>query len=522
MSNRFGVLVALAIVLPLLVTLPALSTEGKAPDPIDRLVHEFIEAFNSGDFDTMASFYERAASTSFNDRRSEQEDRDLHRQLTGMLGKLTFQRADSRSAEGVRLIADATTAGAAAEFRFKLVGDPARIDGFSVGVNPDGYGRDDGGDHGDDHDGNRSADAKPASDHSMTRDAASEGPFGFLTSAKGVHQSQIVAQADGSLLLVWVQKGASDLDLFVARQEKGGAFSHPLRINHRGLNRYTGDEARPSVAVGPDGAVAVAWTAANNDIMLAVGTKYGTAFDASLKLNQDSGEAYRTMPAVAISPDGAAHTIWLDPREAPKGKEEPSDLYYAMVKNGAVKESNLTERQEPTVCGCCRPFITVDDKGRFDIVFRNSTGSGYRDISRITGQVGSFSEPQPTSPPIWKLNGCPSAGPIVTRGGTLWKDASTGSWRMLWSTDADADPAELFAGQDELVLTYSPRVVSGRENWVLVGAKPNGLIVTWDQGAWQTLRDDLPSWASSAAASNGRLILIGNEKGRLRTATQPL
>jgi hypothetical protein len=362
-----------------------------------------------------------------------------------------------------------------------------------------------------------------ASPPAMSADrTAQDDPFGFLTLAEGVHQSQVVVQSDGSLLMVWVQKGPFDFDLFVARQGDDGKFSHPLRINHGGVSRYTGDEARPSVALGPDGAVAVAWTAANHDIMLAVGKEYGEAFDPPVKLNQDQNKAFRTMPSVAFSPDGAAHTVWLDPRAAPKGREEPSDLYYAQAKDGIVKESNLTARQEPTVCGCCRPFISIDAKGGFDIAFRNSTASGYRDISRITAKNGSFSEPQPTSPPIWKLGGCPMAGPIVSHGGTLWKDASTGSWRLLWSTDASVDPAELLSDRDELVLTHSPRIVSGREAWVLVGANPHGLIMTWNESAWQIVRDDLPPWVSSAAVRDGQLVLIGNEDGQLRAAIEPL
>ena len=367
-----------------------------------------------------------------------------------------------------------------------------------------------------------SSDHEPQSDPSMSRSTPQDGPFGFLTSAREVHQSQVFVQSDGSLLLVWIQKGPFDFDLFAARQDGDGKFSHPLRINHRGANRYTGDEARPSVALGSDGAVAVAWTAANHDIMLAIGGEYGKVFGPPLKLNQDSGQAYRTMPSVAFSPDGAVHTVWLDPREAPKGREEPSDLYHAQVKNGVVTESNLTARQEPTVCGCCRPFISIGGEGHFDIAFRNSTSSGYRDISRISGDGGSFSEPQPTSPPIWKLGGCPMAGPIVSQGGTLWKDASTGSWRLLWSTDAEADPAEVYSDGDDFVLTHSPRVVSGREAWVLVGAKPHGLIMTWKENSWQTVRDDVPPWASSAAVRNDQLVLIGNEDGSLRAVIEPL
>lgn len=493
MFKRIGILVVLALML--------LPVRADVPGPVDRLLHDFIAAFNSGDYDTMASFYENTASTSFKERRTEQEDRELYQKLAKMLGKLTVQEIEVESPEEVRLSAGLETEGSVAEFRFRLIGDPPRIDGFSVGISSHGG------------EGGHSAEAE-AQD--------GQGPFDFLTSAQGVHQSQVFAQTDGSLLMVWVQKGPHDFDLYVARQGDDGKFSHPVRINHRGVSRYTGDEARPSVALGPDGAVAVAWTAANHDVMLAVGGNYGETFDPPLKLNQDPGQAFRTMPDVAFSPDGAVHTVWLDPREAPRGREEPSNLYYAQAKDGVVEELNLTARQEPTVCGCCRPFIAVDDKGRIDIAFRNSSESGYRDISRITATDGSFSEPQPTSPPIWKLGGCPMAGPIVSHGGTLWKDASTGSWRLLWSTDAEVDPTEVVSDGDDVVLTYSPRVVSGREAWVLVGADPHGMIMTWKENAWQIVLDDLPPWVSSAAVSNGHLVLVGNEDGHLRATIQPL
>ena len=146
------------------------------------------------------------------------------------------------------------------------------------------------------------SDHKADAERVMPGDQAQHGSFSFLTSAKGVYQSQILLQSDGSLLLVWVQKGLYDLDLFVARQQQDGEFSRPLRINQRGLNRYTGDEARPSVALGPDGAVAIAWTAASHDIMIAVGSNFGTEFDAPLKLNQDEQHSHRAVCAASLEP----------------------------------------------------------------------------------------------------------------------------------------------------------------------------------------------------------------------------
>ena len=473
--NRIEGLAWLIFILALSVA-SLVSANEDTENPVEQLVQGSIVAFNTGNPDAMARYYQHAASTPFNERRTPKENRDLYQVLVDKSGTLS-----SRAVEEEK-----------------------------PGINPA------------DNAGIPAEDTGPETDHAMPGHATEGGPFGFLTSVYGVYQTQVFLQSDGSLLLVWVQKGPYDLDLYAARQKPDGTFGHPSRINQRGLNRFTGDEARPGVTLGPHGAVAVAWTAANNDIMLAVGSRYGEQFDAPVKLNQDEGVAERTMPSVALSPDGVAHVVWLDPREAPKGREEPSDLYYANVKNGRVQELNLTVNQQPTVCGCCRPFISIDDDSNFNILFRNSDSNGYRDISRISGVSGALGEPQRTSPPIWKLNACPSAGPISSAGGTLWKDASTGSWRMLWSIDPNVAPAELLADQADLDLTYSPRTVSGREAWVLVGARPHGLIAEWKDGAFEVIRKGLPRWASSAVVKEGQLILVGNEKGQLYTEIHTL
>ena len=509
MLKRNGFLAVLIFTLAINIS-PLVSAQEQEKSPVEQLLQDFVAAFNSGDFDSMASFYQRAASTSFNDRRTEKEDRELYQNLLDKFGTLSYKAVEIKGSEGARLLVFASVPDSVAEFRFNLVGSPSHIDGFSVGINPA------------DNAGIAGADAGADTGHAMQNHDTADGPFGFLTSQKRVYQTQVFLQSDGSLLLVWVQKGPYDLDLFTARQSRDGTFARPLRINLRGLNGYTGDEARPSVALGTDGTVAIAWTAANNDMMLAVGSGYGEQFETPVKLNQDKGIAARTMPSVALSPDGVAHVVWLDPREAPKGREEPSDLYYASIKNGTAQELNLTASQEPTVCGCCRPYIAIDESANFNILFRNSDDNGYRDISRISGVSGSLGEPQATSPPIWKLNACPSAGPISSAGGTLWKDASTGSWRLLWSTVPSAAPAELLTDQTDLELTYSPRVVSGRETWVLVGARPHSLIAEWQDGTWQVVRQSLPRWASSAVVKEGQLILLGNEKGQLFTQISAL
>ena len=118
---------------------------------------------------------------------------------------------------------------------------------------------------------------------------------------------------------------------------------------------------------------------------------------------------------------------------------------------------------------------------------------------------------------MWKISGCPSVGPIVLDGLTLWKDASKGFWRLLSASDPGAEPATILEDrEDDLTLTYSPRRVNGSENLVLVGGMPSGFILERRDSGWRVVSDDLPEWASSAALDGQWLVLVGNDEGRLR------
>jgi len=108
-------------------------------------------------------------------------------------------------------------------------------------------------------------------------------------------------------------------------------------------------------------------------------------------------------------------------------------------------------------------------------------------------------------------------GPVVLDGLTLWKDGSKGFWRLLSASDPGAEPATILKDrEDELTLTYAPRRVSGSESLVMVGGRPHGFILKRQGSGWDVVRDDLPEWASSAALAGRRLVLVGNDEGRLK------
>ena len=344
------------------------------------------------------------------------------------------------------------------------------------------------------------------------------GP-GLPGTGSPLEQPQVVATGDGDLLLVWTARSDSGVDIFLSRTE-GNEFQPPVRVNDSpgSLNRLPIDEMRPSVAVGPDGQVAVAWTDTAFDIQAGVSADGGRTFGPAVRLNRDEGEALQEFPSIAFDPAGRLHAAWLDPRAAGPGLEEPADLYYTAldVDGRPGPEMNLTGAQESSVCGCCLPDLEVAPDGALRITFRNTTEDGYRDPFRITGREGQFTAPQPVSPPVWRLDACPVAGPIGVGDMTLWLDGSTGTQRLLSAFDPAREPDAIFEDSATQLLLLPPRLVSGLPTdapVVLVPMADNSRLIAPEGHAWQVLADDLPFWVTSAAVHEGRLIMVGIAEG---------
>ena len=344
-------------------------------------------------------------------------------------------------------------------------------------------------------------------------------PDGLPETGTLLEHPQIVATADGGLVITWTRREGQSVDLFMSSLA-GGAFAPPVRVNDiaGSVNRLPIDEMRQAVATGLDGRLAVAWTDADFDIRLSVSDDGGQSFQPSLRLNRDEGDALQEFPAIDFDDAGTIHAVWLDPRGAPAGFEEPADLYYtAFSPTGELlDEINLTQDQESSVCGCCLPHIQARDDGTLAITFRNTTADGYRDPFRIVGTQGGFTSPAPVSPPVWQIDACPIAGPIGVGNKTLWLDSSTGTQRLLSAVDPDTEPEAVFEDTAENLLLLPPRLVSGLPAdapVVLVPMADNSRLIVPDGNSWRVVADDLPFWVTSAAVYDGQLLLAGTAEG---------
>ena len=127
---------------------------------------------------------------------------------------------------------------------------------------------------------------------------------------------------------------------------------------------------------------------------------------------------------------------------------------------------------------------------------------------------------------MWKLSGCPMAGPLVVGQETLWNDASTGERRTLLAVGLDEDPRVLLESDEEFNVLYPLRQVAGDAGvgpLFLLPADPTGRLIHRDpDGTWEVLPDMIPRWITSAAALDGGLFVAGVRGGKLRIETLPL
>lgn len=336
--------------------------------------------------------------------------------------------------------------------------------------------------------------------------SSTDSMFHLPDAAADVAHVELLAVGDGRLILAYTTPDNDGRRLWVSVIDDG-VPGEPVLITDDATDVPL-DEFRPSMAVSPEGLIGIAWTSWDMDVFAAASEDDGASFSDPIPLNLEP-RGMQVLPVIAY--DGETlHAVWIDPRDAPENAEEPAELYMGTLSGDQHLETNLTESQTPTVCGCCRSHIQIRN-GQVTVTFRNTTDDGYRDPY----QINPGTDPVAVSPPVWEINACPVAGPVAIGDEVVWFDGSTGQARILASNGPDSAPDTLLESGDGYRITAGPRLVTGDQALVLVPGTPSTRILRWDGSSWHTESLELPAWATTAAVSEGRLIVVGQEAGSL-------
>lgn len=222
---------------------------------------------------------------------------------------------------------------------------------------------------------------------------------------------------EGDLWLTWSAGGRISL---ARSTDLGKTFDPPIILPATELPLDDGPDARPKIAFGRDGRVAVTFATRdekyNGHAFIARSADGGKSFAAPLPIT--SGSPSQRFETVAFDQDGRAFAAWIDKRNvaAAKAEGKPYDgaaLAFAWDDApGGTLETAAIARDNS--CECCRIAVAFAAPGKPVVIFRNIFDGGIRDHAVIT--FSDAGKPGPlyrVSDDDAKIDACPHNGPSL-------------------------------------------------------------------------------------------------------------
>ena len=213
---------------------------------------------------------------------------------------------------------------------------------------------------------------------------------------------------EGRVYAAWT---AYEGGLWVSRSGDGGeSFRGPVRIT---ADREAEPARAPSLAVGPDGTVHLAWAVGGSP---AADLRYATSGDGGRSFGEPrtllAGDGHADAPKLAVDGEGTVHLAWA---ESPAGRVGAHRVLYARAASGGTGfgEPREVSGRHAEIFGSVRfPSLSLDGEGNPCLVWEIHPGRGDRSrglgftASRDGG--GSFAAPSlvpGTDDPAYRVNG---------------------------------------------------------------------------------------------------------------------
>jgi hypothetical protein len=225
--------------------------------------------------------------------------------------------------------------------------------------------------------------------------------------------------------------GSHGGEIFFARSQDGGAtFSEPLNLSRsiagdgKGrINRDVWHNGSLDLAAGGDGALYAAWTEYEGVLWLSVSGDGGESFSAPRRIAGDNAHPARA-PSLAVGADRAVYVAWT------LGEDDGADIHIARSTDGgaAFSEPRIVARS-PGYSDA--PKLAADRRGALHLAYAESSGGPFERYhvryTRSSDGARSFEPPRRISPPGAAF---PSLG-VDGKGGVyvLWERQAHASQR---------------------------------------------------------------------------------------------
>ncbi len=283
----------------------------------------------------------------------------------------------------------------------------------------------------------------------------------LLSTHASVHcEPQMALTPDGKAHVVWDDsKYGVDGRVWYCTGA-GSAWSAPAPI----YDKPGYDQENPSIAVGPDGSVHVAWEDCGDHLKYGIwySTNAGGSWlDKPERLSTHS-EELQTEPRIAMGPDGSAHVVWYG-----KGDSAKYGIWYSTNAGGSWldKPERLSTHSEELQT---EPRIAVGPDGRAHVVWHGPDASGGDDRIWYSSDAGKswLDEPVLLSEKLDYWQGDPQiAVGLDGRAHVVWAGRANhaGDSLVWYSTNAGGSwldkPKRLSTHSEEL--QTEPRIAMG-------------------------------------------------------------
>lgn len=222
--------------------------------------------------------------------------------------------------------------------------------------------------------------------------------------------------------------------------DRGSTWSNPVLVTPAPEPTDTGGDARPKIALGPEGEIFLTWTRPlakpyTGEIRFARSLDGGRTFSPSSVVHRDRQEITHRFDTIVVTAKGQLFVAWIDKRDLVEQPKTSGPGYRGAAVYFAVSDDRgATFRGDYKVadhaCECCRIALVAREDGTVSAMWRHIFAPNIRDHAVATlhpdGTAGALRR---TSYDEWKIDACPHHGP------SLAFDAS-GPMHAVWFSAA--------------------------------------------------------------------------------------
>jgi len=232
----------------------------------------------------------------------------------------------------------------------------------------------------------------------------------------------VTLDSQGKLWRASVKNGFVLVD---ASDDTGRTFSEPVKVNLNEQKIGADGEARPKIAIGPEGNIYLTWTEAlkvpfSGYVWFSRSVNGGKSFEKPYIVHQDRAEITHRFDALNVALDGKITVAWVDKRDliAAKKAGQPYDgaaIYYA-VSTDSGKSFAPEQKLADSSCECCRIALTNKPDGTVVAMWRHVFAGSERD--HAIAEIIPNAKPSIVRASFghWKIDGCPHHGSALAVG----------------------------------------------------------------------------------------------------------